>query len=41
MGFEMQICAILRFSWSILVKKQNSNASSREENIPQMLTVLL
>ena len=44
----MQICSILCFSWSILVSlrssvnelQQNSNASSREEYIPRILTVL-
>ena len=47
MGFQTQICPILRVFWSILVKycvhklQQNSNASSREEYIPQILTVLL
>ena len=50
MGFHLQICSIKRFSWSILGKvlcsfanelQQNSNASSREEHIPQILTVLL
>ena len=47
MGFQMQICSILRFSWSILEKcssanelQQNSDASSREDYIPQILTVL-
>ena len=46
----MQICSSLRFSWSILVKccihfrtssSKNSNHSSREVYIPQILTVLL
>ena len=46
----MQVCSILRFSWSILVKccvhlrnelEQNSNATFREDYIPQILTVLL
>ena len=36
----MQICSILRFSWLILVfvneLQQNSNASSREEYIPDI-----
>ena len=49
MGFQMQICSISHFSWSILLKccmsanklQQNSNASSREDYIPQILTVLL
>ena len=49
MGLQMQICSILRFSWSILVKvlyssanelQQNSNAS-REDYIRQILAVLL
>ena len=46
----MQICSIKRFSWSTLGKvlcsfanefQKNSNASYREEHIPQILTVLL
>ena len=50
MGFQMQTGSILRFSWSIFEKccvhlqtelQQNSNASSREDYIPQILTVLL
>ena len=48
MGFQMQICSILPFYWPISVKcssvnelQQNSNASSREDYIPQILTVLL
>ena len=50
MGFQMQLCSILRFCWSILDKclcsfenslQQSSNASFREEYIPQVLTVLL
>ena len=48
MLFQMQFCSILRFSWSILVKyyvanelQQNFNAPSREDCIPQILTVLL
>ena len=51
MGFQMQICSIVRFSWSIFENccvhlrmsshKQNSNASSREDYIPHILTVLL
>ena len=50
MGFQMQICSILRFSWSIFGKvlcssakelQQNAIASSREEYIPEILTVLL
>ena len=48
MGFQMQICSILCFSSSILEKwssanelQQNSNASSREDYIPQILTGLL
>ena len=49
MGFQMQICSILRFSLSILGKvlcssanelQQNSNAC-RKEYIPQILTLLL
>ena len=49
MGLQMQICSILRISWSILIKvlfpsanglQQNSNAS-REDYIPQILAVLL
>ena len=49
-GFQIQICPILRVFWSILVKccvhlanelQQNSNASSREDYIPEILTVLL
>ena len=48
-GVPMQICSISHFSWSILLKccvsanklQQNSNASSREDYIPQILTVLL
>ena len=49
MGLQMQICSILRFSWSFLVKvlyssanelQQNSNAS-REDYIRQILAVLL
>ena len=49
MGFQIQICPILRVLRSILVVlssstnelQQNSNASSREDYIPQILTVLL
>ena len=50
MGFQMWICSILRFSWSIFGKvlcssdnelQQNSNASYREYYIPRILTVLL
>ena len=51
MGFQIQICSILRFSWSINFGKvfsssanelqQNSNASSREDYVPPILTVLL
>ena len=49
MGFQIQICPILRLFWSILVVlcssanelQQNSKASSRGEYIPQILTVLL
>ena len=50
MGFQMQICLILRFSWSILVKccvhlQMSSSKTqmllSREYYIPQILTVLL
>ena len=48
MGFQMQICSILLFSWSILVKccvhlriQQNSNASCREDYIPQLLAVFV
>ena len=48
MGFQMQICSILSFSWSILEKclsanelQQNTNASFREDYIPQILPVLL
>ena len=50
MGFQMQICSILRSLgrfWKSVVficeneLQQNSNASSRENYIPQMLTVLL
>ena len=47
MGFQIQICSILRFPWPIFVVmcssanelQQNSNVSFREEYIPQMLTV--
>ena len=49
MGFQIQICPILRVFWSILVVlcsstnelQQNSNASSGDDYIPQILTVLL
>ena len=51
MGFQMQICSILRLSWSILKNccvqlrmsssTENSKATSREDYIPQILTVLL
>ena len=50
MGFHDQICSILRFSWSMLLKRgvhlrtsssRKSNASSREEYVPPILTVLL
>ena len=49
MKFQMEICSILHFSWLILEKvvftcKQapaKPNASSREDYIPQILTVLL
>ena len=48
MGFQMQISSILCFSSSILEKcssanepQQNLNASSREDYITQILTVLL
>ena len=50
MEFKLQICSTLNFSWSTLVKccvhllnklPQNSHASSREEYISQILTVLL
>ena len=49
MEFQMQICSISHFSWSILLKccvsvnklQQNSNASSREDYNPQILTVWL
>ena len=48
MGFQMQICSILHFSLSILVKWSsanelhlNSNASSREDYIPQILAVFV
>ena len=48
MGFQIQICTVLRVFWSILVNfcvanelQQNSNTSSREEYIQQILTVLL
>ena len=51
MGSQMQICSILRFSWSIFENccvhlrmsshQQNSNVSSREDYIPHILTVLL
>ena len=45
MGLKMQICSILRFSWSILVKVlcssvnelQQNSAASREDYIPQIL----
>ena len=48
MGFQIQTCPIVRVFWSILVKccvhlpmssSKNSNASTREEYIPQILTV--
>ena len=49
MVFQIQICPILRVLRSILVVlssstnelQQNSNASSREDYIPQIVTVLL
>ena len=50
MGLHNQICSILRFSWSMLLKRgvhlrtsssRKSNASSREEYVPPILTVLL
>ena len=50
MGLQMQISSILRFSWSIFGEvscsfsnelQQNSTASSTEDYIPQILTVLL
>ena len=47
MGLQMQICSILHFSgqfWKSIVficEWQNSNASSREDYIPHILTVLL
>ena len=49
MGCQMQICSILRFSLPILKVlcssaielQQNSNATVREDYIPQILTVLL
>ena len=50
LGFQMQICSILHFSWSILVLKvlcssanelqQNSKASSIEKNVLYLLTSL-
>ena len=47
MGFQMQTCSMLRFSWSILVKccvhlrmssrkTQISNTSSKEDYVPQV-----
>ena len=49
MGFQIYICPILRVFWSILLVlcssanelQQNSNASSGEDYIPQILAVLL
>ena len=50
MGFQMQICSILRFSWLILVKccahlRMSSSKTqmpfSREDYVPQILAVLL
>ena len=48
LGFQIQICPILCVFWSILVKcyvhlptSSSSNASSRKDYIPQILTVLL
>ena len=50
MGFQKQVCSILSFFLIDVGKvlrssakelQQNSNASSREEYIPQILTVLL
>ena len=45
MRFQMQICSILRFWQSVVficerAKATDSNASSREEYIPQVLTML-
>ena len=45
MGFQMQICSILRFGKVLCSSanglQQNSNTSSREAYIPLILTVLL
>ena len=40
MGFQMQICSILRFSWSILEKFcVHRQMSSSKTQMPQILTV--
>ena len=51
MGFQMQICSIFRFSWSILVKccvhlqmssrKTQMPLLEKTNYIPQILTALL
>ena len=51
MGFQMQICSILRFSWSILGKccvhrrmsssKTQMLLKSREDYIPEIMAALL